>query len=324
MRFTATDKQSPAISMLGEQLPDAISAKTQLHALQIKKQNQQQAESDVQWGSFTTFPSNLLGTGSFGFVYSAVFNNKKIAVKVITKFHNELINNEKDMLERIQELRIPNMVGYISCNFVNLTNNQKNYQFAFEYMALGSLNNILKKTDKISWILRFRIMKEVALAVAALHANHLLHRDIKPDNILLDSDYHAKLTDVGYMSDERAVNNFGYKILGTLLWMPPEGLHGALSTRSGEVYTFALAVLWTLAEYQDEPFRSALTHRDLQEALAFSRPSISSECPPSIAGLIGRGWLHEPSRRGTMADIVKGLEAATQEVEDLLDRHKLK
>lgn len=74
----------------------------------------------------------------------------------------------------------------------------------YEYMAKGSLEDCLFKrgnTAALSWQIRFRIAAEIATGLLFLHQTKpepLVHRDLKPGNILLDNNYTSKISDVGW------------------------------------------------------------------------------------------------------------------------------
>ena len=147
-----------------------------------------------------------LGKGAFGSVYKAKLknlDNKVVACKVISIGSNL---NSDDLsllyksyvreLEGYNELKgvnILKMIGHCQQIFANTTN----YMIVTEFMSKGSLANLLKNETNLSLRRKFFIACDIASGMNRMHNNNFIHRDIRPDNILIDADYTAKIADMG-------------------------------------------------------------------------------------------------------------------------------
>ncbi|KAF6160922.1 hypothetical protein GIB67_025457 [Kingdonia uniflora] len=190
-----------------------------------------------------------LGQGGFGIVYKGVLakeNNMEIAVK---KFSRENIQGKDDFLaeltiiNRLRHKHLVRLVGWCHKNGMLL--------LVYDYMPNGSLDNhLFGKQDKIlSWDRRYKIISGVASAINYLHNEYdqkVVHRDLKASNIMLDSNYNARLGDFGLAraleNEKTSYADIG-GIPGTLGYIAPECFHTGKATRESDVYGFGAVVL---------------------------------------------------------------------------------
>ncbi|KAI3992077.1 hypothetical protein MKX01_014968 [Papaver californicum] len=190
-----------------------------------------------------------LGQGGFGIVYKGVLaseNNTPIAVK---KFSRESIKGKDDFLSeltiinRLRHKHLVRLEGWCHRNGMLL--------LVYEYMPNGSLDHHLfggsEKT--LSWGHRYKITYGVASGLHYLHNEYnqkVIHRDLKANNILLDSNFNARLGDFGLA---RAIDNerTSYAELegvpGTIGYIAPECFHTGKGTRESDIYGFGAVVL---------------------------------------------------------------------------------
>ena len=95
-------------------------------------------------------------------------------------------------------------------------------------MPKGSLHGILKdKNQELSWDLRWIIAIDIGKGLSYLHSKNILHRDLKSLNVLLGSDYHAKICDFGLSKvklESSSISSNNNKVTGTTKWCAPETL----------------------------------------------------------------------------------------------------
>ncbi|KAL1096470.1 hypothetical protein V6Z11_D06G225100 [Gossypium hirsutum] len=176
--------------------------------------------------------SNVLGEGGRGRVYKACFDGKFLAVvkKLDGGGHNveREFENEVDWLIKIQHQNIVSLLGYCIHGESKL--------LVYEMMQNGSLESQLHgltRGSALTWQLRMKIAIDVARALEYLHEHcnpPVIHRDIKSSNILLDSDFNAKLSDFG-LAVVTGSQNKNVKLSGTLGYVAPEYLLEELLVR---------------------------------------------------------------------------------------------
>ena len=165
-----------------------------------------------------------LGRGAFGEVYEGVLEDgSMVAVKRF--IHNVKENFAKELIVH-REINHKNVVRLIGC-----CEEENALMLVIEYVANGNLSDVLQDDNiPIPLDLRLRIAIECAEALAYMHSHmytQVIHGDVKPGNILLDSNFHAKLSDFGIsrlantdntLHTKNVIGSIGYMAL-CLLWM---------------------------------------------------------------------------------------------------------
>jgi hypothetical protein len=243
-----------------------------------------------------------IGSGGFSVVYEAVYKKtgEKVALKELTaeNFGYRAVVDLRRELNTICILSHPNIIKLIG---VTLT---PPFCIATELMTKGTLYDYIH-SPKCSPTKLMKYALETARGIEYMHANGLIHRDIKSPNVLISKDDRAVLSDFGlsrYISSEMS-----YEI-GTIQWMAPEVMKstGTTYTIAADVYAFGI-MLWEMAA-KSIPY-SELTF--LQIAFFVNdggRPEIPKETPESMTRLIKRCWHQNPSCRPSMSQVRALLE----------------
>nr|XP_011470827.1 PREDICTED: probable L-type lectin-domain containing receptor kinase S.5 [Fragaria vesca subsp. vesca] len=202
-------------------------------------------------GSFN--PKNKLGKGGFGTVYKGLLGNKEIAVKRVSKDSRQGKQEFIAEVTTIGSLRHKNLVKLIGWCYES-----HELLIVYELMPNGSLDRFLFGDDKLgkemevpplSWERRHGIISGVAQELDYLHngcEKRVLHRDIKASNIMLDSDFTARLGDFGLartLQQSEITHHSTKEIAGTLGYMAPETFLTARATVETDVYAFGVLVL---------------------------------------------------------------------------------
>ncbi|WCJ27906.1 Protein kinase superfamily protein [Euphorbia peplus] len=194
----------------------------------------------------------ILGEGGFGTVYKGYIDENvrvglkslPVAVKVLNK---EGLQGHREWLTEVNflgQLRHPNLVKLIGycCE-------DDHRLLVYEFMFRGSLENHLfrKATVPLPWATRMMIALGAAKGLAFLHnaERPVIYRDFKTSNILLDSDYTAKLSDFGLakagpQGDETHVST---RVMGTYGYAAPEYVMTGHLTARSDVYSFGVVLL---------------------------------------------------------------------------------
>lgn len=188
--------------------------------------------------------SNVLGEGGSGRIYKARFDEKFLAaVKRIDGFRQNAareFENEVNWLSKIRHQNIIKLLGY--CIY------GESRFLVYEMMEKDSLETQLhgpSRGSALTWHLRMKIAVDVARGLEYLHEHcnpPVVHRDIKSSNILLDSNFNAKLSDFG-LAKTSGTENKNVKLSGTLGYTAPEFLLDGKLTDKSDVYAFGVVLL---------------------------------------------------------------------------------
>jgi hypothetical protein len=203
--------------------------------------------SDILKSTHNFDQANIIGCGGFGLVYKGTLpDGAKIAIKKLSGDFGQMEREFKAEVETLSKAKHPNLVllqGY--CR------NGSDRLLIYSYMENGSLDYWLhEKPDgpsRLSWKRRLQIATGAAQGLAYLHLScepHILHRDIKSSNILLDENFEAQLADFGLARlicpyDTHVTTD----LVGTLGYIPPEYGHSSVATFKGDVYSFGIVLL---------------------------------------------------------------------------------
>lgn len=170
-------------------------------------------------------PLKLLGSGSFGEVYLVKFKStgELFAMKVLNKskiWGQNLIRyakTERDVLSNTSHNFIVSLI------FAFQTNSK--LFLILEFCPGGDLGFLIQKQGKLNEDRARMYLCEVLLAIEDLHRRDIIFRDLKPDNVVLDNEGHAKLTDFG-LSKEGVLemNNGAKSFCGSVAYLSPEML----------------------------------------------------------------------------------------------------
>ncbi|XP_050226837.1 L-type lectin-domain containing receptor kinase V.9-like [Mercurialis annua] len=188
----------------------------------------------------------LLGKGGFGRVYRGTlpFSSVQIAVKRISHDSSQGMREFVAEIATIGRLRHPNLVRLIGyCR-------RKNELFlVYDYLPNGSLDKFLysEPSSVLSWKQRFKIIKDVASALFYLHQQWIqvvIHRDIKPGNVLIDNDMNAKLGDFGLAKLwDHGIDPQTSHVAGTPGYIDPEIVQSGKSNTCTDIYAFGVFML---------------------------------------------------------------------------------
>lgn len=276
--------------------------------------------------------SNYLGEGGFGAVYKGFIDDKirpglkaqPVAVKVLdldgSQGHREWLA-EIIFLGQLKHRHLVNLIGYC-CE-------EEHRLLVYEYIERGSLENKLfnRYSAALPWLTRLKIAVGTAKGLAFLHEEEkpVIYRDFKASNVLLDSDYNAKLSDFGLAMDgpEGDDTHVTTPVMGTEGYAAPEYIMTGHLTTMSDVFSFGVVLLELITGR-----RSVDKNRPNREQnlVKWARPQLkdprkldqimdprlegqySTEGARKAAALAYQCLSHHPKSRPTMRTVVKTLE----------------
>ncbi|XP_052210772.1 probable L-type lectin-domain containing receptor kinase S.5 [Diospyros lotus] len=188
---------------------------------------------------------NLLGTGGFGSVYRGVISNPPMTIAV-KRISATAEHGEKQYLAEIctiGQLRHRNLV-----QLQGWCHDRDQLLLVYEYMPNRSLDQYIGKAGAVlDWPTRYKILTGLASALVYLHeecGQPVVHRDVKPNNVMLDSDFNAHLGDFGLarlLRNDASMTTTN--MAGTPGYLAPEVSFTGRPTTESDVYSFGMVVL---------------------------------------------------------------------------------
>jgi eukaryotic-like serine/threonine-protein kinase len=241
----------------------------------------------------------VIGDGGMAIVYRAkdLILDRDVAVKVLRSEFNkdeDFIRRFKREAESATSLDHPNIVS-----IYDVGEDEEIYFIVMEYVQGKTLKQYIKEHGKISVEESLHIMKQIVSGMAVAHDHGIIHRDIKPHNILITENGTAKLTDFGIaLAITSATITHTNSILGSVHYFSPEQARGGIANAKSDIYSFG-AVLYEMVTGRvpfvgDSPVSVALKH--LQENVIEPR-RLNPEIPQSVENIILKSLAKNPLRR---------------------------
>uniref|UniRef100_A0A0C9QUP9 non-specific serine/threonine protein kinase n=1 Tax=Wollemia nobilis TaxID=56998 RepID=A0A0C9QUP9_9CONI len=204
-------------------------------------------------------PDSLLGEGGFGCVFKGWIDEQgMVATKpgsgiviAVKKLNQEGLQGHKEWLAEVNylgQLHHPNLV-----KLIGFCSDDDHRLLVYEFMQKGSLENHLfrRGAQPLSWAIRIKVAVGAARGLAFLHnaERPVIYRDFKASNILLDSNYNAKLSDFGLAKDGPTGDNthVSTRVMGTYGYAAPEYVATGRLTAKSDVYSFGVVLLELLS-----------------------------------------------------------------------------
>ncbi|GIY10862.1 hypothetical protein CDAR_190031 [Caerostris darwini] len=203
----------------------------------------------IQVGKITFNPVNVLGHGCYGtFVYKGMFENRHVAVKRVLPECFSIANREVDMLQESD--KHPNVIRYYCME------QDKQFRYiALELCAATVCDYVEDETFQRLNLDPISLLRQAASGIAHLHSLDIVHRDIKPQNVLISmpsatGEVKALISDFGMckkLADGRISFSKRSGATGTEGWIAPEILNGARTTCSVDTFSLGLVFYYVLS-----------------------------------------------------------------------------
>ena len=254
-----------------------------------------------------------IGSGGMAEVYIAHDNllDRKVAVKIL----HEAYRSDMQFIERFHreakaaaKLSHPNIVSIYDVGVDN-----DDHYIVMEYVPGHSLKDKIRDKGALKISDAVTISKDIASGLAHAHLNNLVHCDIKPHNILMTADGHAKIADFGIA---RAVTEstmtYSGNVIGSVHYFSPEQAQGGTITPKSDVYSLGIVMYEMLTNRL--PFTGdnavAIAMKHIEEEP--TPPSIfRAQIPPMLEAITLRAMSKNPEMRPTAFELIQVLSTIT-------------
>ncbi|CAA7028810.1 unnamed protein product [Microthlaspi erraticum] len=290
-----------------------------------------------------------IARGSESVVYEAILDGRRVAAKKPILSTSDDLDKFHRHLQLLCNLDHPGVSKLLAAHA-----KPPNYMFFFEFCESGTLAEKLHVEEWSPSIDQVLIITlQLAKALQYLHNNGIVHRDVKPANVLLDEELSPYLADFGlaeYKKDLREVNLHNWRssgkptggfhkknMVGTLIYMAPEILRKEMYTEKSDIYSFGILInelLTGVVPYTDlraeaqahTVLEMNYTEQQLTAAIVSSglRPALAEtglHVPKSLLSLIQNCWEDDPSKRPSLDDLVLELESLWEQERERQQGH---
>ncbi len=250
-----------------------------------------------------------IGTGGMSDVYKAKCHklNRFVAVKVLKQEFSENANF-------VSKFRIEAQAaaGLMHPNIVNVYDvGEENgiYYIVMELVEGITLKKYIEKKARLSYKESVSIAIQVSMGIEAAHNNHIIHRDIKPQNIIISKDGKVKVTDFG-IAKAATSNTITSNVMGSVHYTSPEQARGGYSDEKSDIYSLGITLFEMLTGRV--PFNGettvAIAIKHIQEEMP-SPKEFLPEIPMAVESIVLKCCQKSPDRRyQNMQELVTDLK----------------
>ncbi|REK76396.1 Stk1 family PASTA domain-containing Ser/Thr kinase [Paenibacillus paeoniae] len=240
-----------------------------------------------------------IGGGGMALVYKAhdVLLNRNVAVKVLRQqFVNdeEFIRRFRREAQSAAALSHPNVVS-----IYDVGQEEDTHYIVMEYVEGSNLNEIIQERAPLQAEEAVRVAVQICDALDHAHQNHIIHRDIKPHNILIGNNGRVKVTDFGIAraASSTTITQTG-SVVGSVHYFSPEHAKGINTGEKSDLYSLGIVLYQMLTSklpfLGESPISVALKH--LQETFEDPR-TVNPHIPQSVENVILKAMRKNPSER---------------------------
>ena len=265
-----------------------------------------------------------IGTGGTADVYRALDRklNRPVAMKVLKQEFSEndnFVSKFRSEAQSAAGLMHPNIV-----NVYDVGNEKGIYYIVMELVDGITLKKYIEKKSRLTVKEAVSIAIQVAMGLEAAHNNHIIHRDIKPQNIIISKDGKVKMTDFG-IAKAASSNTITSNVMGSVHYTSPEQARGGYSDAKSDIYSLGVTLFEMLTGRV--PFNGdttvAIAIMHIQEPLPSPREFVP-DLPISVEKIVLKCCQKSPDRRYQsaallIADLKRSLITPDEDFVQLID-----
>ncbi|CAL9087938.1 unnamed protein product [Musa acuminata var. zebrina] len=326
-RTSSKGKEVPAEEAVKSRTADAVSVEGSLPHLTstrfLSYEELKEATNNFE-------PASIVGEGGFGRVFKGVLSDgTAVAIKKLSSGGHQGDKEflvEVEMLSRLHHRNLVKLVGY--CGSRDSSQNLLCYELVPNGSLESWLHGPLGGNCPLDWDTRMRIALDAGRGLAYLHEDSqpcVIHRDFKASNILLENNFHAKVSDFGLakQAPEGRANYLSTRVMGTFGYVAPEyAMTGHLLVKS-DVYSYGVVLLELLTGRRPVDMSQPSGQENL---VTWARPILRDNnrleelADPRLAGkypkddfvrvctIAAACVAHEANQRPTMGEVVQSLK----------------
>ncbi len=260
-----------------------------------------------------------IGTGGMSDVYKAKDRklNRLVAVKVLKQ---EFVEN-KNFVSKFR-VEAQAAAGLMHPNIVNVYDvGEENgiHYIVMELVEGITLKKYIEKKSRLTTKEAISIAIQVAMGIEAAHNNHIIHRDIKPQNIIISREGKVKVTDFG-IAKAASSNTITSNVMGSVHYTSPEQARGGFSDEKSDIYSLGITLFEMLTGRV--PFNGdttvAIAIKHIQDPMPSLREFVP-EIPISIENIVMKCTQKSPDRRyQSMGEMIKDLKHSLIRPDDVI------
>lgn len=267
-----------------------------------------------------------INSGGYGTVFKVqeIKTKQLYAAKVLQRYGREeeyknMVNREISIMIRVQHPTLVKFYGYSLTDIYG----EPNATIIIEYSENGSLSEYIteslkgRSSPKYNNTNRQIILIGIARGMMYLHEHHVVHRDLKPGNVLLDSEFRPHIIDFGcskyYDPKKDPSTDFNG---GTVYYMAPESISENTYNEKTDVFAFGMLMYEVVADKQlYSKYRNLNPIQFLTQfhEKKIPRPKFNFQLKKSIQVLIERCWSEDPNKRPTFEELFHKLAHCSEE-----------
>lgn len=250
-----------------------------------------------------------IGTGGMSDVYKAKDQklNRFVAVKVLKQEFSEnrnFVSKFRVEAQAAAGLMHPNIV-----NVYDVGEEEGIHYIVMELVEGITLKKYIEKKVRLTTKEAISIAIQVAMGIEAAHNNHIIHRDIKPQNIIISKEGKVKVTDFG-IAKAASSNTLTSNVMGSVHYTSPEQARGGFSDEKSDIYSLGVTIFEMLTGRV--PFNGdttvAIAIKHIQNPMPLMRDFVP-EIPQSVENIVMKCTQKSPDRRyQSMAEMIADLK----------------